>query len=434
MKENDKIPTSKIERAAKLFKTGAKVGGNYVKYYSQKAINSDTSREELDKQNASDIFDTLSEMKGGALKVIQMMSMNRGNTIPAEYVKKFSEAQYKAPPLSYPLVEKTFRQYFGKGPLEIFDTFSKNAVHAASIGQVHEATLNGKRLAVKVQYPGVADSMKTDLAMVKPVAIRLFNIKQADLDHYMGEIEDRLLEETDYEHELQQSVEITEACAHIPNLVFPKYYPELSNKRILTMDWVDGKHLEDYLLENHSQEEHNLIGQAMWDFYDYQLHALKMLHADPHPGNFLITPEGKLAILDFGCVKRLPEAFYQAFILLLDKDLPTKHEELMSLLIRLQFLYVNDTPQDKEFFYNLTREVLDMLTRPIHQGHFDFKGTDYFTEITKYGEKMSKMKEIRETKVVRGPRDGIYIGRVYYGIYHLLHELGAAIDTRTVKG
>lgn len=431
MKENDKIPTSKVARATKFLKTGAKVGGNYVKFYSKKIVNPDISRDELDKENAEDIFDSLSELKGGALKVIQMISMDRG-TLPTEYVKKFAEAQYKAPALSYPLVVKTFRQYFGKGPDEIFDTFSKQAVHAASIGQVHEATLNGKKLAVKVQYPGVADSMQSDLRMVKPLATTLFRIKQADVEHYMEEVESRLMEETDYVNELKQSMEISSACKGLANLVFPNYYPEWSNKRILTMDWIEGTHIDQYLQNIHGQDERNSIGQALWDFYDFQVHKLKMVHADPHPGNFLVTPDAKLAILDFGCVKRLPEPFYGNFRQMLHADVLKNDAELEKLFLNLQFLNPNDTPTERKFFFDLSKQVVEMLTRPFHAETFDFSGDDYFKEVSTFGERMSKSKEIRETKVVRGPRDGIYLGRVYYGLYHLLHELGATIHTRSV--
>ena len=169
MKEQDKIPVSKVSRATKFLSTGAKVGGNYVKYYSKKLLNSEVSRTELDQDNAADIYDALSELKGSALKVAQMLSMDQG-LLPAAYSDKFQQAQYSAPPLSYPLVVKTFQQQIGKGPQELFDQFSTSAVKAASIGQVHRAKKTGTDLAVKVQYPGVANSIESDLRIVKPLA------------------------------------------------------------------------------------------------------------------------------------------------------------------------------------------------------------------------------------------------------------------------
>ena len=137
--ELDRIPTSKIQRTGKFVRTGLKVGRNYLNHYSKKLIKPDTDRQELDEKNAKDIYDTLSELKGSALKVAQMLSMDRG-VLPAAFSNQFAQAQHKAPPLSGPLIVKTFRQYFGQSPSEIFDTFEMEAAHAASIGQVHRAT------------------------------------------------------------------------------------------------------------------------------------------------------------------------------------------------------------------------------------------------------------------------------------------------------
>src|SRR5690606_30959184 len=188
-------------------------------------------------------------------------------------------------------------------PTEVVDTFSEHAVNAASIGQVHTATLDGKRLAVKIQYPGIADSVGSDLKLVKPIALRLLKLSEKDIDQYMEEVEVKLLEETDYELELKRSIEISQACVHLENLRFSKYYPELSSKRIITMDWLDGMHIKDFVAKNPPQALRNKVGQAIWDFYDFQFHQLKTIHADPHPGNFIITPDGEVGVVDFGCIK-----------------------------------------------------------------------------------------------------------------------------------
>ncbi|MBL4705357.1 MAG: AarF/ABC1/UbiB kinase family protein, partial [Flavobacteriales bacterium] len=249
MKEQDKIPTSKVKRAAKLVSAGAKVGGNYVKYYAKRAVGKENAKQELQEENAEDIYKSLSELKGSALKMAQIMSMDKG-IMPTAFSEKFAQAQYSAPPLSYPLVVKTFKLQFGKNPTEVFDTFSKHAINAASIGQVHKATLNGKEYAVKIQYPGVADSVKSDLKMVKPIAMRMMGVKEKDVSKFIDEVESKLLEETDYHLELKQSMEVERTCSHLPGLYFPKYYPDLSGDRILTMDWLDGMHLKEFLTTN----------------------------------------------------------------------------------------------------------------------------------------------------------------------------------------
>lgn len=428
MKEQSKIPTSKVQRAAKFVTTGAKVGGNYVKHYAKKAINPSLTKDELHAENARDIYNSLSELKGSALKVAQMMSMDK-NLLPTAYQDKFSMAQYSAPPLSYPLVVKTFQQYLKKNPSEIFDTFTKSAVNAASIGQVHQATIGEKKYAVKIQYPGVANSVKSDLKLVRPFAVRLMNLNERDLDHYMEEVETKLLEETDYQLEVQRSVEISEACGHIENLKFPKYYPKLSGDRIITMDWMDGKVLKEFIKTNPDQATRNKVGQAMWDFYDYQIHSLRQVHADPHPGNFIIDDQGSLGVIDFGCVKVIPDQFYEPYFSLIRKDLLTADSELMKRFKELQFIYDDDTEEDKTYFAGVVKDMMGLLGKPFHQHEFDFGDDEYFMEIFKMGEIISESKKFRNSERARGARDGLYINRTYFGLYNILNELKAKVIT-----
>ena len=429
MKEQSRIPTSKVQRATRFVKTGAKVGGNYLKYYTKRAFNSKIDRNTLHDDNAADIYDGLSELKGSALKVLQMMSMDK-NLLPTAYTDRFAMAQYSAPPLSYPLVVKTFQKYLRKSPGEVFDTFTKSATNAASIGQVHQATLHGKKYAVKIQYPGVAESVSSDLRIVRPFAVRILNINEKDLDYYMAEVESKLLEETDYQLEMRRSRAISEACSHIDNLDFPQYYPELSCEKIITMDWMSGQHLKDFKLQNPSQEVRNKIGQALWDFYDYQVHTLREVHADPHPGNFLMRADGTLGIIDFGCVKEIPEDFYQKYFALLRKDLPLNEEELENIFFDLNFLSPKDSPEEKVLFTGIFKDMIEMLGKPFHHDAFDFSEDAYFHQIYALSDRISNMKEVRNSKTARGPRDALYINRTYFGLYTLLNELGAKVITR----
>jgi len=429
-KEFDKIPTTKIQRASKFIATGAKIGTNYLKHYSKKLVNPDTTREELHSDNARDIYASLSELKGSALKVAQMLSMDK-NLLPTAYQQKFAMAQYSAPPLSYPLVVKTFQKYFGKSPSEIFDTFTKNAVNAASMGQVHQATLNGKKLAVKIQYPGVSDSVKSDLAMVKPIALTMFNLNPAEYDEFIGEVELRMTEETDYRLELKRSRELSGKCKHIPNLVFPEYYPEYSSDKILTMDWIDGKLLGEFLSEDvvpsSDRPYVTSIGQAMWDFYHYQMHNLKSVHADPHPGNFIITPDYKLGVIDFGCVKVIPEKFHKTYFQLMDPDLLKDEKRMEKVFYDLHFIYPDDTAKDKQFFKQLFYKLVELLARPFQGDVFDFSKKEYFETLYSFGEELTTMKELRQSKKARGVRDAIYLNKTYFGLYNILHDLKVKI-------
>ncbi|MDO6852859.1 AarF/UbiB family protein [Cellulophaga lytica] len=423
MKTIDTIPTSKIQRASKLVTTGAKVGVNYLKYYGDKLTKTEIeAKERLNKNNAEDIYDSLKQLKGSALKVAQMLSMEK-SILPQAYVEKFSLAQFSVPPLSAPLVQKTFKKYFGKTPNEIFDTFYVNSVNAASIGQVHYAEANGKKLAVKIQYPGVADSISTDLAMVKPIAIKMFNIKGKDSDKYFAEVENKLIEETNYLLEIKQSKEMAKACEHIPNLRFPEYYEQFSSERIITMDWMTGEHLSEFTAHNTNQNKANIIGQALWDFYMYQMHVLRKVHADPHPGNFLISKEGNLIALDFGCIKEVPSNFYTPYFELAKPEIINNPVLFSQKMHQLEILKKEDSKEEVAFFSDLFYEMLSLFTKPFHNKTFDFSDPVFFNQIAELGEKYSKSTELRKMNGNRGSKHFIYINRTFFGLYNLMFDL-----------
>jgi predicted unusual protein kinase regulating ubiquinone biosynthesis (AarF/ABC1/UbiB family) len=432
LKTLDKIPTTKVERAGKLVKTGVKVGGNYVKYYGKKLVNPELGREELNEENARDIYDGLKSLKGSALKVAQMLSMEK-NILPRAYVEKFSLSQFSVPPLSAPLVRKTFRKYLGQYPEVLFDSFEKDSVNAASIGQVHRATRDGKSLAVKIQYPGVADSISSDLALVKPIAIRMFNLKGKDSEKYFREVEYKLLEETNYLMELEQSRELTEACSVIPNIAFPKYYPELSSERILTMDWMEGVHLSDYTKKPFEREEGNRLGQTLWDFYMFQMHGLRKVHADPHPGNFLVSDKGELIAIDFGCVKEVPDEFYVPYFELALKENIENEVVFQEKLAELEILTPQDTPQEREFFTALFKEMLSLFTEPFQTDSFDFSSHDFWGRIAELSQRYARDEHIRKMNGNRGSRHFLYINRTFFGLYNLLHDLKAKVEVNAFR-
>ncbi len=432
MKTIDKIPTGKLGRTSKMVQTGVKIGGNYLKYYSKKAFDPQLTRDELDENNATDIYDGLKSLKGSALKVAQMLSMEK-SLLPSAYVEKFSLAQFSVPPLSAPLVRKTFKKYNGKYPEELYDTFATQSVNAASIGQVHKATKDGKKLAVKIQYPGVADSISSDLAMVKPIATRMFNLQGKDSSKYFKEVEGKLLEETDYLLEVEQSKNISKACQHIPNLRFPKYYEELSSERIITMDWMDGKHLSEFAKENNDQDKANKLGQALWDFYMYQMHQLRAVHADPHPGNFMVDKDANLIAIDFGCIKEVPEDFYIPYFELANIDNINDPEFFNKKLFELEILRADDSEKEVKFFSELFYQMLSLFTSPFHKETFDFADGSFWESITALSEKYSKDTELRKMNGNRGSKHFLYINRTFFGLYNLLHDLEAKVEINNYK-
>lgn len=426
MKTIDYIPTSKIERASKLVQTGAKIGVNYIKHYAEKMVNSDLTRDKLNENNAEDIYDGLKSLKGSALKVAQMLSMDK-NFLPQAYVEKFSLSQFSVPPLSAPLVLKTFKTNFGKTPYEIFDEFNANSVNAASIGQVHLAVKDGKKLAVKIQYPGVANSISSDLALVKPIAIRMFNLQGKDSDKYFKEVEDKLIEETNYLLELQQSQEVVNACSKIENILFPNYYPEFSSEKIITMDWMSGLHLSEFTAKNKDQQVGDQLGQALWDFYMYQIHVLRKVHADPHPGNFLVDENNQLIALDFGCMKQIPDDFYVPYFELINKNVITDETLFNQKLFELEILRPDDSASEIAYFTEMFHDLLSLFTQPFQKETFDFSDETFFDNIAKLGERFTNDTNLKKMNGNRGSKHFIYMNRTFFGLYNLMFDLKAKI-------
>jgi predicted unusual protein kinase regulating ubiquinone biosynthesis (AarF/ABC1/UbiB family) len=432
-KEYNSIPTSKVQRAMKVLGTSVKVGGNYIAHYSKNMIKEQTSKDALHEKNAETVFQALGEMKGSALKMAQLLSMDEF-TLPESYQKAFQKAQNSAPPLSFPLVQKTFRAQFGKDVDEMFDSFSRNAIHAASIGQVHKATKNGKDLAVKVQYPGVAESIESDLKMVRPIVQKAMNVSAKELDFYIQEVQATLVEETDYVHELEVSEFMRTNCSAVENLIIPSYYPEWSSSRVLTMDWIEGTLLTDWLASNPSKEAKAKVAQTIWDAFLYQISELQLVHADPHPGNFIVTENDELCLIDFGCVKRIADDFYQAFFRLLKQDLLDDKVALKAVLEELKFFTEKDSQTDREFMFEFLQESLNLIAAPFQSERFDFGHPAYMKQLYGQGEEVTKEIRKRRMNTARGPKEGIYLLRTFYGLYMILAKIGEPVQlTYSIK-
>jgi predicted unusual protein kinase regulating ubiquinone biosynthesis (AarF/ABC1/UbiB family) len=429
MKSINSIPTSKIARAKTLLKTGVQVGGNYTVHYTKKLLGQEVSQNELDKDNASAIYDGLKTMKGSALKVAQMLSMEK-NMLPEAYYDQFSLAQFSVPPLSYPLVQKTFKRAMGQSPEVLFDLFEREATHAASIGQVHKAYKAGHTYAVKIQYPGVADSIVSDLKLVKPVALKMFNINAKDSEKYFQEVQDKLLEEPNYTLELEQSEAIAQSCAGLENIVFPRYYASLSAERILTMDWMEGQHIQTFAKNNQGTPEAQQIGQTLWDFYMYQMHVLKKVHADPHPGNFLVDAQNRLIPIDFGCMKQVPDSFYAPYFALATAEAQKDRTRFDELLWELEILVPSDDETTRRFVSDLFHELLSLFTLPFQRDRFDFSDPEFWGAVGQLSKRLSSDQTLRKMNGNRGSKHFLYINRTFYGLYNLLFDLGAVVDTR----
>ncbi|MFN9113801.1 MAG: AarF/UbiB family protein, partial [Bacteroidota bacterium] len=259
---------------------------------------------------------------------------------------------------------------------------------------------------------------------------RMFNLKGKDSEKYFIEVENKLLEETNYNLELQQSMHIAAKCKNIPNLRFPQYYPDLSSERILTMDWMEGQHLSEFAASNTNRDKADKVGQTLWDFYMFQMHQLRQVHADPHPGNFLIDEEGRLIAIDFGCIKKVPDDFYIPYFELADPETINNPKLFTEKLYQLEILRKDDTREEIDYFTSIFHKMLTLFTQPFHSDFFDFSSDEFFGEIAKMGEEFTKDSQLRKMNGNRGSKHFLYINRTFFGLYNLMHDLKARVVTQ----
>ncbi len=309
-----KIPKGRIRRSAKL---GTAMGVQATRYAGTRTANVARSSEEADQrlesrhlETALKIAGTLGQMKGAAMKLGQLASFVDTEFLPDEYREIYQEQLAKlrtsAPAMPWEKVSKVIEEEYGGEAIdELFSEIEHEAFAAASIGQVHRATLHdGRTVAVKVQYPGVAEALESDLRNMGTM-IRLAKAIAPGLDPkaIAEELKERVMEELDYEYEAQNQRSFSRAYRGHPFIYVPDVLTRLSRRRVLVTEYVEGRVFED--VKRLDQEERNRFGEVVYRFNFGSIYHLQHFNADPHPGNYILMDDGRVAFLDFGMTKRL---------------------------------------------------------------------------------------------------------------------------------
>ena len=421
------FPSSKFERGRIIAKTGLKVGTNYAQRYLKKRITGkEDDAKEFHSENAKEVFKEFTRLRGTALKIAQGMSMDQG-FLPEEFAEVMTQAQYSVPPINQALVRTIIKKELGDYPDKVFEHFEEEAFAAASIGQVHRAQLrDGRKVAVKIQYPNVRETIDSDMAVAKSLARRIIK-NGKDIDPYFEEIRSTLLLETNYLHEGNQIKEFGERFRS-DRFEIPEWIEEYSTERVLCMSFIEGRHLGDFLKEQPTQKQRNHFGQLIWEFFHEELKVGGYVHADTHPGNFLFTFNGKLGIIDFGCVKLFPDEFFTNYLKLLPCHLANDQEAIRDLYAKLEVINPHAKIQSKEDeYYNFARNYGIMFSKPYRYEHFDFSNPSFDRDIRHF------TKEAPLSNEVRGSKHFLYTSRVHTGLYSLLIKLGAVISTQHAK-
>lgn len=303
--KGQRVETGRLGRAMKLGRLATRVAGSAVKAGLAKAAGGEQDMlATAAMKNAGKIVDALGEMKGAAMKVGQMISADPDLVAP-EFADQLAKLQKAAPPMKFATVSEVIERALDQPMTDVFRFFDPEPLGAASIGQVHRATLfDGRDVAVKVQYPGIKASLDSDLKNLGTVLKlgRVFMTRER-ADEFVVEAREAILGEADYLQEGRNLARFHALLADQEGVRVPEPVMELTRETVLVMEFLAGEKLDDALTKIDDRAERSVILQRFVKLFVYMFHDLHVLHGDPHPGNFMLTPEHDVALLDWGCVK-----------------------------------------------------------------------------------------------------------------------------------
>src|SRR3954465_2096637 len=344
---DDELPQGRVRRTAK---GGTVIGSQGARYAGTRAANLARSKEKADEamdarhlEAAERMVDVLGTMKGAAMKIGKLASFIDPEFIPEEYRElyqdKLASLRSEAPSMPWKKVKSVLEEEWAGEPVEeLFEDFDHEATAAASIGQVHRAVLpDGREVAVKVQYPGIAEALRADLQNAQ-MLMRMAKALAPGLDARAAaeELKERVLEELDYEYEAQNQRTFARAYRGHPFIYVPDVISRLSRRRVLVSEWVDGVGFEE--VKALPQAERDRFGEIVFRFCFGSIYPLSHFNADAHPGNYVWMDDGRVAFLDYGMTKQLDEEQIKLEIAAVEAVLDDDPERLRAALADLGFL------------------------------------------------------------------------------------------------
>jgi predicted unusual protein kinase regulating ubiquinone biosynthesis (AarF/ABC1/UbiB family) len=423
------VPVGRWRRLRLLGTLQAQIGAAYLFYWIRgwfsDADEQERRRAEAHWQIAARLLDSMGYMRGAVMKIGQTLA-NFPDIAPGEFVETLDRLYFQAPPMHFSLLREMVANELGDDPEKIFDTFDKRAFAAASLGQVHRARFqDGTDLAVKIQYPGIARTVREDFRNF--FLFLLPGRLNKDWQSTRGQFEDvrmRLERETDYRTEASVMARAATLFREEDQIVVPRVFSKHSTERVLTMEYLPGVHIEQFLAGNPPQELRDEFARKIVRAWYRMMYAARIFYADLHPGNFLFMDDGRLGVIDFGFMLELDDALWQSFRRM-DRAMTTGRREDRIAAVSEWSSITND-PADADFL-RLCDEYAEWCWRCRYRGGvFDFgdeadfrRGIDLFTEMVR-------------KRYARAHPTTPTISRQQFGLRSLLYRLRAKIDVRTI--
>ncbi|MCO4760117.1 MAG: AarF/ABC1/UbiB kinase family protein [Myxococcales bacterium] len=432
--ESSKVRSSRLGRVAMLGGMAARLAGDAASAAGRLAssASSDAAAKTLHKGVSKTLVRHLGEMKGLPMKLGQMLSYI-DDWVPAEhretYRETLQELQVRSRPMLWESIETMMREDLGASPDELFASFDRTPIAAASIGQVYRAALHdGRQVAVKVQYPGIADAVASDLKNIDSI-IRALSVAlpKVDVEQSLRDVSSRLLEECDYAAELAHQQAFVAAWAHDDDMIVPDVVPELCGARVLTTEFIEGRRWDDMLTDS-SPAERSQYGLAIFRFVFHSMYVHGRFNGDPHPGNYLFLPDGKVAFLDFGCVQAYDRDSLERFAHV--RNLAQRSVRGSDFRAAAISAYGLPAEADDEM-WDAFEDYLYLSFEPLLAAQPYFYDRDYTMRLAKRTAEMKLLvaKKLFKTGIFDTKRPGaVFLHRINFGLNSILAQLGAEAD------
>lgn len=434
MRPEDPVPKGRLRRTLPLAGLTARTaGGRMVAAVRQKAGDADAVAR-FHERTAERYSELLGQSKGVLMKAGQILSVvDAGWAADGElsvYQTALSELQADAPPMKPALAKEVLERDLGRPVDAVFATFTDVPMAAASIGQVHRATLHdGRQVAVKIQYPGAAEAIRDDLANTELLAsfLRLVsslsrNAVRTDLKAAAREIAARIGEEIDYRHEAANIVKFGELYRDHPFIRIPDVVDDASGDRVLTMTYLDG--VDWAAAQDADQDLKNTWAEVILRFGTGSARHANLFHADPHPGNYRFGADGQVGFLDFGCVKVLPERFRRTYIQTVRAALDGRRNDVRALMIDAGFL-TDSSSLTADEAYRWWAEVLHEWLAPQPVTYTQETSTRAIRALLP----SSADHPVRRMSL---PPDVAFMSRISLNVNTICAKLGATIHARSI--
>ena len=423
------VPTGRLMRSLPVLTAPAKAALVFGANWASAAFLGGTAMEEKLKQGrikaALALLAAMAHLRGLFTKVGQLLA-NYPTLVPAEVADTLWSLNFQSPPMHFSLIREMFLNELGTDPEKLFASFDTRAFAAASLGQVHRARLKtGEDVAVKIQYPNIGATIRQDLANLKTLLSPLrLSADWGNLQERLDDLTATLSMETDYENEARQLNRARELFAGDSDFAVPRAYTEISTKRVLVMDYLQGVHLDRFLATEPAQAERDRYGTLILRSSMRLFYRARLVYSDISPGNYIFMPDGRLGLIDFGCSR-------------LFSDEEWEYSRQMHHAVKLGSEAVrrairrsatgSETGAVSEDYLRAVEELNDWNQQPIRtEGPFDFGNEKYFKEGLDIMMRLQTMAHHSSEPI------NVWYVRLFLSLRALLNRLGARVDMHSV--